>query len=113
MKIIKMQDKILTFVSEELGIEKSKLSMNSKIEDDFGIAGLDTILFYERFFEKFEINDFQDFNINRHVTSERLIPKDLVKILFSKKYRTNNKTKQVTLRHLSNVAAKKIWHDEP
>jgi hypothetical protein len=107
-----MLDRIITFVSDRSGIEKSKLTENSLIEDEIGIAGLDTLTFYEEFFKDFEIDNPSDFNSHQYVTSENLQIGLIIKSIFSTKARQTLKTKSVSVRHLVDVALKRKWHDQ-
>lgn len=100
------------FVSTKTGIEKSKLTEETKIEGDVGIAGLDTYQFYDDFFTEFKITNPSDFEVDEYVTSENLEIGKLFNSIFSKTQRQKLKTKNNTIRHLINVAVAKKWSDE-
>lgn len=50
-----LAEKVFDFVSGETGIAVNRLYPEFRIEKDAGIAGMDTILFYEHFFDEFGI----------------------------------------------------------
>ena len=107
-----MLDRVMTFVSDRLGVDKSKLTENSLIEDDVGIAGLDTLTFYEEFFNAFKIANPNDFNSDQYVTSDNLQIGLFVKSIFSTKARQLLRTKNISIGHLANVALKHKWYDQ-
>jgi hypothetical protein len=49
-----MLEEVIKFVALKCGIPKSEITKELKIESDFGLAGLDTITFYEEFLKKLE-----------------------------------------------------------
>lgn len=106
-----MLDKVLTFVSVGLGIDKSKLTEQTLIEHDVGIAGLDTLTFYEEFFKEFGIVNPTDFNPDHYVTSEHLPIALIIKSIFSAKARLALATKNTSIKHLTNVALKGKWYE--
>ena len=108
-----MLDAIKDFVSLKLGIKKSLLTEQTKIEDDVCIAGLDTWTFYEYFFTEFEISNPPDFDLDRYASPEMVLDlKKLFKQLLSKSYRERTRRKNVTLKHLAVVALTKKWTEE-
>lgn len=111
-KYISMLQKVIAFTSEFMGIDQDQLSEHTKIESDVGMAGLDTILFYEAFFTAFKISNPQDFNADLYVTPEVLQPRLLLKSVFSKKARSQLKIRDITLKHLAEVALKREWFEE-
>lgn len=108
----KMLKKVITLISAQTGIEKSKLNENTKIEDDVGLAGLDTISFYEEFFTEFQIDNPQDFDSGMYISSENIDLLSVLKSIFSKKVRQEFQLKNNTIKHLTNVALKRRWYDE-
>jgi hypothetical protein len=107
-----MLDRIMTFVSDRLGVDKSKITEQTSIEDDFGIAGLDTLTFYEEFFTEFKISNPTDFNVGQYVTSENMQVGVFIKSLFSTTTRKTFKTTSVSLKHLTNVALRRKWYEQ-
>lgn len=107
-----MLEEVIEFVALRCGIPKFKITKELKIESDFGMAGLDTIQFYEEFFEVFKIQNPEDFDMDRYVTSENLEFKLIVKSLFSKIARQKFKTKDISIGHLAKVAETKYWVEE-
>ena len=107
-----MEEKVKEFVSSRLGVPKEQITMDSKIESDFGMAGLDTISFYDEFFQEFEIKNPEDFELDRYVTSENLEIGLIVKSIFSKSARRKLKIEEVSINHLIKVAETKFWIGE-
>ncbi len=94
-----MLDRVIEFASHRLGIPKGKITPYSKIENDFGMAGLDTISFYEAFFAEFGVTNPEEFPVNDYVTSEN----------FSFSFK---RPKSLTIGHLAKVAESKRWFEE-
>lgn len=92
----------------ELGVDRAALTVETRIEEDVSIAGLDTYMFYENYFSTFGISNPDDFPVDEYVTSENPW-KYLIPMLFSKKARQKYKTKDVTLGRLAHVALLKKW----
>jgi acyl carrier protein len=107
-----MEEKIKEFVSSRLGIPIEEITMESKMESDFGVAGLDTISFYEEFFRKFEIRNPEDFNIDRYVATENIEIVLMIKSIFSQNSGQNLRIKEVSIEHLIKVAETKFWIEE-
>ena len=110
-----MTERVIDFVTNNTGVAKAKINLDSKIESDFGMAGLDTISFYEDFFMEFEIKNPEDFILDNYVTSEGLSNLNLIlifKSIFSKTAREQLRIKEVSIRHLVKVAESKYWVEE-
>lgn len=107
-----MLKNVIDFISNHLGIDKSKLNENTKIEDDVGIAGLDTISFYEDFFCEFQIDNPHDFNSDKFISPENMNFYSFFKSIFSKNTNKELEIENITIRHLTNVAIKRKWYEE-
>lgn len=107
-----MLEAVKSFVSVKLGASDRELSENTKIEEEFGIAGLDTIAFYENFFDEFHIVNPEDFNAIIYVTSENLELGRFIKSIFYKTEREKLRGKDATIGHLARVALMKRWFEE-
>ena len=103
-----MLDVLKNFVAGELGVNRTALTAETRIEEDVSIAGLDTYIFYENYFSTFSISNPDDFPVAEYVTSENPW-RHAIPLLFSKKARLKYKTKDVTLGHLAHVALLKRW----
>jgi Protein of unknown function (DUF1493) len=108
----KVLQRVIALVSDKTGIEESELNENTKIEEDVGLAGLDTLEFYEEFFTTFQINNPQDFDSNKYISPENIDLFSVIKSIFSKKARQKFNLKNNTVEHLTNVALKKRWYEE-
>lgn len=107
-----MLNKVIVFIAEHTGINELQLNENTKIEDDVGLAGLDTIEFYEDFFTEFQIVNLQDFDCKKFISPENIDLIDFLRSLFSKKLKQEFAIKNITVKHLTNVALKRVWYDE-
>jgi Protein of unknown function (DUF1493) len=107
-----MLERVIALISAKTGIEGSKLNENTKIEEDVGLAGLDTIEFYEEFFTEFRIDNSQDFDSSKYISPENIDLFSVIKSIFSKKTRHEFNLKNNTIKHLTNVALKKRWYEE-
>lgn len=107
-----MLERVIALISVQTGIEESELNENTKIEEDVGLAGLDTIEFYEEFFTEFQIDNPQDFDSNKYISPENIDLFSTLKSIFSKRVRHEFDLKNNTIKHLTNVALKKRWYEE-
>ena len=106
----RLLEKIKAFTSEKLGVDISKLDRITKIEDDNGIIGLDTIIFLDDFIKTFNIDLPTDFNVSRYVTSENFeLPNWIRQLFSSKKYLPKI---ELTLGDLEKIAFVETWLDE-
>lgn len=106
------KNKVIQFISSNLGVPIHKITLDSKIETSFGIAGLDTLIFYDEFFTTFEIVNPEDFSIDDYITPEGVNLFLALKSLFSKSAREQFKTKDISVRHLVKIAETKQWTEE-
>jgi len=107
-----MEKEVIKFVSQSAGVEEDKIKHSDTIEGSFGLGGLDTISFYEDFFETFKITNSQDFNIELYCANEGIGNVALlIKAIFSKHARKKLKKYDVTIKHLIKVAELKKWID--
>jgi len=101
----------MDFITRKLGIDKSELTDKTTIEDDVGLAELDTYIFYDDFFVEFEISNPKDFNVDEYVSPTIYSPFLILKGIFSKKARNKMKSKSTTIEHLTKVAMEKKWRE--
>jgi Protein of unknown function (DUF1493) len=106
----RLLEKIKAFTSEKLGVDISKLSRGTRLEEDNGIIGLDTFTFLDDFIRTFNINLPTDFDINRYVTSENFELPTWIRRLFSRK--TYLPKIELTLGDLEKIAFVETWLDE-
>lgn len=102
--------KVVDFVSRETGIAADQLYPEFRIERDAGIAGLDTILFYEHFFDEFGIQPDQ-FDPKKYVSPEIISIPELFKRITSRKYRQEQRIHDITIQHLITIATINYWHE--
>jgi Protein of unknown function (DUF1493) len=106
----RLLEKIKTFTSEKLGVDISKLSRSTRLEEDNGIIGLDTYTFLDDFIRTFNINLPTDFDINRYVTSEKVELPNWIRRLFLRKMYLPKI--ELTLGDLEKIAFVETWLDE-
>lgn len=105
-----MIEEVKKFVSQSVGIDQTKIKLSDRVEESFGLGGLDTVSFFEEFFIEFNIINPQDFNIEVHAADEGMANIFLViKAFFSKEARQKFKKYDVTIEHLVKVAELKRW----
>ena len=110
-----MLEKVIEFVSKATGVPANKITAESRFEDDFGMAGLDSMIFYENFFRDFKIQNPEEFNADRYISDdgfENFSLKQFIKAIFSKEARNKLRTKDVSVGHLAKVAELKKWFEE-
>lgn len=105
-----LAEKVFDFVSGETGIAVNRLYPEFRIESDAGIAGMDTILFYEHFFDKFGIQSDQ-FDLKKYVTPEVISIPELFKRITSRKYRKEQCIRDITIQRLITIATINYWHE--
>ena len=78
------EEKVLIFISKQTQIPVKEIKLDSLVEQDFSLASLDTIVFYEEFFKEFNIQNSQDFNSDKHITKAPPKMSVLIKSIFDK-----------------------------
>lgn len=101
--------KVKDFIVPRLGISANDVRMDSMVETDFGLGGLDTISFYNDFFEAFKIRNIDDFNYDNHVTPDRINHRLIFKSLFSRKSKLKSNYQDISVKHLINVIQIGTW----
>lgn len=104
----KVNPALLSFLQERLGSLPVNLSVHSPIEQTFGVIGLDTIVLYESFIEKFDIV-VPDGYTGDHISSEGIDLRDIFKRLFSKRHGERNKYYDLTVGCLGKMMETKVW----
>ena len=105
------EEKVLIFISKQTQIPVKEIKLDSLVEQDFSLASLDTIVFYEEFFKEFNIQNPQDFNSDNHITTTPPKMSVLIKSIFDKDLKKKLKYKDVTVRHLIKIAQTKNWEE--
>ena len=108
-----MKEKVISFIASKTHMPKDKITLDSKMEGDFGMGDLDTGCFYEEFFLKFEICNTEDFDLGKYMTPDVFpSPWLLIKAIFSESARKQLRVEEVSVRHLIRVAEAKYWTEE-
>ena len=90
------------FLIKKLGNITKPLTRNLMIEDAFGMAGLDSLTFYDDFITEFEIKIPENFDIYNYTTPSP----DLI---LPRKKRKQIRYTDVTLGELDDMITTKIW----
>jgi len=107
----KVRSDLLEFIQLKLGNTNLQLTDLSPIEQTFGIAELDTIVFYTDFVKHFNLELPADWNISNHVSPVGCFNwRHYVKWLFSKKYRRNTRYYDLTIGDLETMIETRRWH---
>ena len=96
-------DRIRRLVAEEMRIDPEKIKPDSRLGRDLGIDGDDASELIERFAEVFEV-DMTNFEFHMYFGSESWAYS--IYLLFKR-----NKTGEITISHLEEVAKNKKWID--
>jgi len=81
---INITSEIVSFISEELGVNKKKLTQNTRIFHDLGVDGDDAAEFIENYARKFDV-DIERFSYTEYFGSEAaLTPLSIILHLFGK-----------------------------
>lgn len=92
---------LLEFIYQKTGTSDFKLNQNSLIEQTFGMAELDTIIFYNDFVKHFKISIPSDWDIRPHVSPVLFHNwRHYVRRLFSKTYRAQTNYRDLTISEL-------------
>ena len=105
------EEKVFIFISKQTQVPVEQIKLDSLVEQDFSLASLDTIVFYEEFFKEFNIQNSQDFNSDKYITSAPTKISVLFKSIFDKDFRQKLKYEDVTVRHLIKIAQNKNWEE--
>ena len=105
------EEKVFIFISKQTQVPVEQIKLDSLVEQDFSLASLDTIVFYEEFFEEFNILNPQDFNSDKYITSAPTKISVLFKSIFDKDLRQKLKYEDVTVRHLIKIDQNKKWEE--
>jgi hypothetical protein len=98
------------FLIKKYGSIGKPLTHNLGLEEYFGIAGLDTITFYNDFVSEFSIRIPNDWNIANHISSEVFYDlRHTLKRWVSKSYRNKTNYRDITLGELQEMIIAKKW----
>ena len=100
------------FITKRLGSREKYLNHSSGIEEFYGMAGLDSIVFYQDFVSEFRIEIPENWNIANHITSENINIRHHLKRFLSKSYRKKTKYLDLTIDDLEEMINSKKWIDK-
>lgn len=106
-----MFEEIKKFTSKKTGVDISELTRQTRVGGDLGIAGLDTISFFEEYFKTFQINFTNRFTFDKYVASEVYKPFGFIKGLFLKRQKEKQKIIELTLGDLERTALTGTWNE--
>lgn len=68
---VELFDRITRFVQEQVGVSLDDIHLDSRLSDDFGMAGDDAIEFFDKFVEEFHVDRKSvTFDFEKHFGSE-------------------------------------------
>ncbi len=101
---------MLEFIHEKTGTSDIRLTQSSPIEQTFGMAELDTIIFYNDFVKHFNISIPPDWDIRPHVSPVVFHHwRHYVRRLFSKTYRSQTNYRDLTVGELEQMIESGKW----
>ncbi len=108
-----MKQELIDFITNKTHLKVDEINSELKLAEDIGFYGLDAISFFEEFFEKFEIQNLDEFDIDLHIDgSVDFAPRPLnwIKNILIKERRKYLKP-DVTMGHLEKVIEAGKWID--
>ncbi|MBO6517247.1 MAG: DUF1493 family protein [Bacteroidia bacterium] len=109
-----MNQKLIEFIVDKTQLKPADIKPETKLAGDIGFYGLDGILFFEEFFEKFNIQNLEEFDVTLHISgSVDFAPRPLnwiknVLIKDKRKYLSPD----VSMGHLEKVMDSGKWINE-
>lgn len=101
---------LLEFIRQKIGTSDFNQTQNSPIEQTFGMAELDTIIFYNDFVKRFNISVPADWDIRKHISPVVLHNwRHYVRRLFSKTYRAQTDYRDLTTGELEQMIETGKW----
>ncbi len=109
-----MNQELIEFIVTRTQLKSDEIKPETKLAEDIGFYGLDAISFFEEFFEKFEIQNLDEFDVDLHIDgSVDFTPRPLnwIKNVLIKERRKYLRP-DVTIGHLEKVIETGKWIDE-
>jgi hypothetical protein len=102
------------FINDKLDIDVNQLNPNTLLAQDLGIYGLDSIYFFDAFFDEFKLSNVEAFDSELYIDCGpdfKSSFKDWLKNIFIKERRKYLRP-DISLGHLQKVIEKGEWFDE-
>lgn len=109
-----MNQELIKFILNRTQLKSDEIKPETKLAKDIGFYGLDAISFFEEFFEKFEIQNLDEFDVDLHIDgSVDFTPRPLnwIKNVLIKE-RRKYLSPDVTMGHLEKVVKIREWINE-
>jgi len=106
-----MEREFLDFLVQVTHLEYHQITPETKLADDIGFYGMDAIIFFEKFFEEFNIQNTDDFDLHLHIDgSVDFTPRPLnwIKNIILKERRKYLRP-DVNMGHLNKVVKSGTW----
>ena len=109
-----MKLELINFIASRTNLKVDEIKPELKLAKDIGFYGLDAISFFEEYFEQFEIQNLENFDVDLHIDgSIDFAPRPLswLKSILIKD-RRKYLCKDVTMGHLDKIIDTRKWINE-
>lgn len=109
-----MKPELIEFITNRTHLKADQIKPETRLAEDVGFYGLDAISFFEEFFEKFEIENLDKFDVDLHIDgSVDFAPRPFnwLKNMLIKERRKYLRP-DVTVGHLNKVIRYRKWFNE-
>jgi len=106
-----MNNELIEFITSRTHLKANEIKPDLRLAKNIGLYGLDSIGFFEEFFNEFEIEKLEEFDVNLHIdggTDFAPQPLNWIKNLMMKKRRKYLRP-DVTVGHLEKVIERGEW----
>lgn len=105
-----IRPELVEFIRQKPGEVDLKRSKESQVEETFGMAELDTIVFYNDFVEQFNSSVPSNWDIRKHDSPVVFHNwRHYIQRLFSNTYRAQTNYRDLTIRELEVMIGTKAW----
>ena len=109
-----MKTELIKFIEKQTHLNANQITPELKVAEDIGFYGLDALIFFEEFFDEFNIRNLDEFDLELYIDGSvdfARKPFSWMKNLFIKS-RRKYLNPDVTIGHLDKVVKKGEWFDE-
>lgn len=106
-----MKQELIDFIISKTHLKADEIKPELKLAQDIGFYGLDSISFFDEFFDKFEIQNTDEFDVDLYIDGSvdfALEPIKWIKNIFIKERKIYLRP-DVTMGHLEKVIEAKKW----
>lgn len=109
-----MKQELVDFIISRTHLRAEEIRPELRLSQDIGLVGLDSVMFFEEFFENFQIKNIEGFDADLHIEgSVDFAPRPLhwIKNILIKERRKYLRP-DVTMGHLDKVLESGKWFNE-